>query len=346
MMQGARTAQRAHAAHWGQAANALMPMNLVFDDAGTIVHVGPTLQKLRPHIDMVGTHIHDLFAIRDNGRGDEGSVFPLDTKLYLTLKSSPATVLKGIAIKIPGADVYLLNLSFGMSIVEAVRTHGLSDADFAHTDMVIEMLYLVEAKSAVLEEIKQLNARLQGAKSHAEEQAQTDALTGLKNRRAMDHVVARLLGGRVPFSLMHLDLDYFKRVNDTHGHAAGDAVLERVADILREETRDDDMVARVGGDEFVLVFSRMVDSARLLRTAHRIIARLEEPIDHNGLRCAISGSIGITTSALSQCGTPQAMIHDADLALYAAKHAGRATAIVFDPARHAHNAPSVRTDEA
>ncbi|WP_417243027.1 diguanylate cyclase domain-containing protein [Celeribacter sp.] len=322
-----------------QAADVFMPMNLAFNSAGIIVHAGPTLKKLRPNTVLIGQKVSDLFSIRDNGRGEMSEVVPLNTKLYLSFKSGPATALKGMALKVPEEDMYLLNLSFGMSVVEAVGAYGLSDADFAHTDMVIEMLYLVEAKSAILEEIKQLNARLQGAKSQAEEQALTDVLTGLKNRRAMDHVLARLLRGRAPFALMHLDLDYFKTVNDTHGHAAGDAVLTRVAEILREETRDDDLVARVGGDEFILVFSQMVDHARLLRTAYRIIARLEEPIEHQGITCSISGSVGITTSDLYLAPDAERMIHDADLALYASKHAGRATAIVFDPTIHTDSAP-------
>ncbi|WP_417257770.1 diguanylate cyclase domain-containing protein [Celeribacter sp.] len=321
-----------------QTVDILMPMNLAFDAEGTILHVGPTLRKLRPGMEMVGQKVSDLFDIRDNGRGQCDGPVPLYTKLYLTFKSSPATSLKGLAVEVPEVGYYLLNLSFGMSVVEAVGAYGLSDADFAHTDMVIEMLYLVEAKSAILEEIKQLNARLQGAKSQAEEQALTDVLTGLRNRRAMDLVLARLMRGHVPFALMHLDLDYFKTVNDTYGHAAGDAVLTRVAEILREVTREDDMVARVGGDEFILIFSNMVDHERLLRTAYRIISRLEEPIEHGDITCQISGSVGITTSDFYKHPEADQMIHDADLALYASKHAGRATAIVFDPTIHTDSA--------
>jgi len=76
-----------------------------------------------------------------------------------------------------------------------------------------------------MEASRTLNQRLQGAKIAAEEQAFTDTLTGLKNRRALNLVLARLSEAKVPFTVMQLDLDYFKAVNDTYGHAAGDHVL-------------------------------------------------------------------------------------------------------------------------
>ena len=122
------------------------------------------------------------------------------------------------------------------------------------------MLYLVEAKSAAMDESRALNSRLQGAKIAAEEQAFTDTLTGLKNRRALDHVMARLLAMGEVFSCMHVDLDYFKSINDTLGHAAGDHVLQVVAQVLVAETRAPDTIARVGGDEFVILVHDMDDA--------------------------------------------------------------------------------------
>ncbi|SFI48774.1 GGDEF domain-containing protein [Celeribacter neptunius] len=316
---------------------AFMPMSLVFDNAGVITFVGPTLAKLRPAQDMIGRPVTEVFTIRDNGRGSGDDPIPLGTKLYLNFQSGISTPLKGMAAAIPAAKVNILNLSFGISIVDAVANYRLTAGDFAHTDLAIEMLYLVEAKSAVLEETKQLNARLQGAKVAAEEQAFTDTLTGLKNRRAMDHVLARMLRSSVPFALMHLDLDYFKSVNDTLGHAAGDAVLQQVARILSEETRTDDMVARVGGDEFILIFNKIVEHDHLYHLAARIITRLEEPVPYEETECRISGSIGITTTDFYDHPDADRMIHDADLALYSSKYDGRGRATVFDPLVHDGN---------
>lgn len=315
-----------------------MPMSLVFEDSGVILSIGPTLAKLRPPEELIGKHVTEVFSVRDNGRGQGNCPIPLDTKLYLKFQKGVTTRLKGMAASIPGTGVNILNLSFGISIVDAVADYRLTAGDFAHTDLAIEMLYLVEAKSAVMEETKQLNARLQGAKVAAEEQAFTDTLTGLKNRRAMDHVLARMLRTHVPFALMHLDLDYFKSVNDTLGHAAGDTVLQEVAKILLEETRSDDLVARVGGDEFILIYNRFTDRTRLMQTAARIISRLEVPVPYQDTVCRISGSIGITTTDYYRMPTADEMIHDADLALYSSKYEGRAQATLFDPAVH-HTSP-------
>ena len=250
-------------------------------------------------------------------------------KLHLQLRAAPRTELKGVLVPLPeGASLgpaggAIVNLSFGISVVDAVAEFALTSADFAATDLAVEMLYLVEAKSAAMQASRMLNLRLQGAKIAAEEQAFTDTLTGLKNRRAMDHVLGRLIEGEVEFALVHLDLDYFKAVNDTLGHAAGDHVLQQAARIMVSETRRQDTVIRTGGDEFVLIFSGLTDPARLDELARRLIARLEEPILYEDQPCLISGSIGATLSVFYPHPEIDRMMEDADTALYAAKHAGR-----------------------
>lgn len=309
----------------------LMPMNMILDPDGRILHAGPTLRKLRPEEDFIGQNVLDVFELRDDGRQHEDSVLPLNKKLYVSFKSGLPTQLKGVATPIVQKKYLLLNLSFGISVVDAVRDYSLTLGDFAPTELAIEMLYLVEAKSAVLEETKQLNRRLQGAKVVAEEQAFTDTLTGLKNRRALDHILDQMVQREVPFALMQLDLDYFKAVNDTLGHAAGDAVLQNVAKILAAETRDDDIVARVGGDEFILIMHKQIDPKILLKIARRIIVQLEVPVPFNGTVCQISGSMGITTTANYDIVDFEQMMQDADTALYASKHEGRARANFYDP---------------
>ena len=127
-------------------------------------------------------------------------------------------------------------------------------------------------------ESRNLNRRLDAARKAAEQIAQTDALTGLQNRRAMTQYLDQLITSRVPFACMHMDLDYFKRINDTFGHAAGDYVLRVVAQVLNSETRAEDCVARIGGDEFVLIFVRLTDPVFLQRIAQRMITKLEEPV--------------------------------------------------------------------
>ena len=304
----------------------LMPMHLLLSETGHIRHAGPTLAKLFPGNDLVGRRFLEVLELRRPRSIDTLADLRRVGRvpLHLRFRDPPHTGFRGVAAPMSGSDGLLVNLSFGIAVADAVRDHHLTNADFAATDLTVEMLYLIEAKTAVMNESRNLNLRLQGARIAAEEQAFTDTLTGLKNRRAMDHILARLIGSGAWFALMQLDLDYFKAVNDTFGHAAGDHVLQVVARILVEETREADTAARVGGDEFVLVFDRLVDPDRLRGIAERIIERLEEPVRFEGQTCQISGSVGIVMSTLYGDPEVETMLADADAALYASKHKGRA----------------------
>lgn len=311
----------------------LCPMHAELDDTGKITHMGPTLVKVLGG-QAVGQSFLDVLELRRPR--DITTMADLvahkGAKLHLKVRNAARTSLKGVLVALPDRDGAVVNLSFGISIVEAVRSYRLTSGDFAATDLAIEMLYLVEAKSAAFEASRKLNQRLQGAMIAAEEQAYTDTLTGLKNRRALDHILERAVEYNTDFALMHLDLDYFKSVNDTMGHAAGDHVLQQVARILVEETRDSDTVARVGGDEFVLVFHNAPDDARLAEISERLIGRLERPIPFGEQNCRISGSIGIVQSRRYDMPDLARMMEDADIALYASKHAGRGCFTLFDDA--------------
>lgn len=306
------------------------PMHVILDDSGHIQHVGPTLQKLRSDAPFPSQRFLEVFELSRPRAvtSMEGLLKCAGIKMHLKLRDSPRTSLKGVLVPISGGAI--LNLSFGISILDGVRDYALTSADFAATDLTIEMLYLVEAKSAAMQASRKLNTRLQSAMIAAEEQAFTDTLTGLKNRRAMDHILGRLLESKQEFALMHLDLDFFKAVNDTKGHAAGDHVLQKVARIMLEETRENDTVARVGGDEFVLLISDLVDRKKLESIATRLIKKLEVPIPFQKEVCNISASIGIVLSPDYSIPTAEQLMADADTALYASKHKGRACHTFFE----------------
>lgn len=311
----------------GPALDRLMPMHLRLDAGGVIQSVGPTLLKLLPEGGVLGRPVAEVFAQRRPTvtLRMEDLRAKLGATLHIGLVDDPGLVLRGLAVP-TGAEGLLINLSFGIWVNEAVRRHSLTVADFAATDLTVEMLYLVEAKSAVMHELRNLNLRLQGAKVVAEEQALTDTLTGLRNRRALDMRMKDLRQHRQTFGLMHIDLDFFKQVNDTLGHAAGDHVLREVARILTEETRTTDLAARVGGDEFVLVFPGLTDPKRLEHIAARIIERLSDPMPFDDALCTISASIGMTVSISYDHPQSEQMLADADEALYASKRAGRGRA--------------------
>jgi diguanylate cyclase (GGDEF)-like protein/PAS domain S-box-containing protein len=164
------------------------------------------------------------------------------------------------------------------------------------------------------------------------EQARTDPLTGLLNRRAfmeeMGRHLIRLDREPAPGTLMFLDVDSFKSVNDRHGHAAGDAVLTTLADILRKLVRPSDLIARLGGDEFAVWLSgadHMTAAERadyLCKTtpsAFRAAMPVADPEAHPGAGL----SIGIATRAAGSQETTQDLVKRADLAMYEVKRGGR-----------------------
>ena len=307
----------------------LMPMHVILDPTGHIIQAGPTIHKLHD-APIEGGRFLEIFEIyRPRAiSGMEQLLQNEGRKLHLRLRHGARTPLKGILVR-DGRKGAVINLSFGIKMVDAVRDYALTSTDFAPTDLAIEMLYLVEAKTAAMESWRSLNTRLQGAMVAAEERAFTDPLTGLRNRRAMDAVLERQNRSGRPYSLMHIDLDFFKQVNDTMGHAAGDHVLRQAARIMLDATRKGDTVARVGGDEFIIAFPDLIARGRLAELAQKMITRLKEPIPYEGRDCLVSASIGIATCNGISCN-PAVLIEQADKALYASKRAGRAQFRFFE----------------
>lgn len=301
----------------------LLPMHLLVTATGHIRSAGPTLVKLadRP---LAGRRLVEAFVLRRPR--SVASVADLtgqrDGRVALELPGPDRLLLKGTAQPAQGGEV-LVNLGFGIAVVDAVTRHGLTAADFPPTDLAVEMIYLAEARTAVMAEALKLADRLRQAQHAAEALALADPLTGLGNRLAMDQAIARNLGRGSRFGLMQLDLDFFKAVNDTLGHAAGDAVLKAAAQVLRGAIRSDDMAARIGGDEFLMLFPEQVDIARLAEIGRRIIAGLERLAQGPARGCHVSGSIGIGTTAMYSAPHADRMLRDIDAALYASKRGGR-----------------------
>jgi len=305
-----------------QALGALMPMFLWLDAVGRIRGAGPTLLKLMGG-EALGSPFERVFDLRRPQRIGAALDLTRAQRLRMALRAPPGTQFKGVAVPLQADGGILVNLSFGYAVREAVRDHALSDTDFAATDLAIELLYLAEAKAAVMGEVTKMAVRLRGAKARAEEQALTDALTGLGNRRAMERAMNRLLAAGEGFALIHLDLDYFKQVNDTLGHAAGDHVLTQVAAILRAAVRGGDLVARVGGDEFVVLLSGVRDVAPVQRVGTQILRGMAAPILYDGQPCRVAVSMGAVLGVTAAEGPADLLLAEADRALYASKRAGR-----------------------
>ncbi len=307
-----------------------MPLHLLLDAEGRVLSAGATLLRVLEGETVIGARFEDLFEVRSPG-GAITVAEVLDRaaeRFRIAPRCRGRVGLRGLGRRLPGGQM-LLNLTFGIDLIAAVREFSLTDGDFAATDLAMELLYLAEANAAVTRELRGLNMRLEGARIAAEEEALTDPLTGLRNRRAADLFLERMCSAAAPFGLLHLDLDYFKAVNDTLGHAAGDFVLEAVGRVLRDQVRAEDCAARVGGDEFVVVLPGRTDPQMLQAIANRIIRRLSEPMEFEGSPCQVSASVGIVRSSDFAAPDAAQVLAAADRALYAAKHAGRSQAILL-----------------
>ncbi|SFX70319.1 GGDEF domain-containing protein [Marinospirillum alkaliphilum] len=235
--------------------------------------------------------------------------------------------------KLPLLAVLLL-ASYCLAVLAQVLWSPL-DVHWSHETLIALVfllaligLSLLGAEIASLRlALKRRNAHLAAAKARIEELAVTDELTGLYNRRHLMRIIRRQKGladrGNYAFSLAFVDLDYFKRINDAYGHGVGDQVLIAVAQEIRRTLRDVDYVARIGGEEFVLVLAQ-TGYQEALRIAERLRSDMERLIvevaeDHPNLK--LTASIGIATYHSPE--TVAQLMKRADMALYAAKGCGR-----------------------
>jgi diguanylate cyclase (GGDEF)-like protein len=200
----------------------------------------------------------------------------------------------------------------------------LVDAAYLEADQ--ERARTERATLVTCEEMDELNTELRKLAHH-------DPLTGLPNRLAFSEFAVRAVQrARLGESLavLLIDLDRFKLVNDTFGHSTGDALLCEVAARLRGVVRENDFVARMGGDEFAIiqVGSDQPNSAEAL--ARRLVERLSGSYAIRGHGLAVGGSVGVVFADPS-ADDVDILLHRADLALYRAKHDGRCTWRIFDP---------------
>jgi diguanylate cyclase (GGDEF)-like protein/PAS domain S-box-containing protein len=187
----------------------------------------------------------------------------------------------------------------------------LRDEEGAPLFFVCQFLDITARKAA--------EARLHHAATH-------DHLTGVANRTLLTDEIHRALAAEArsgrPASLVMIDLDHFKAVNDRHGHAAGDALLCEVARRIRTVVREGDFLARLGGDEFVVVMRDLDDVEEASRVAARLVDAIRVPMVVGDVELHPSASIGVAVSRHGE-GGPDALLREADAALYVAKAQGR-----------------------
>ncbi|MDQ1680559.1 MAG: hypothetical protein QOI42_1418 [Frankiaceae bacterium] len=177
-----------------------------------------------------------------------------------------------------------------------------------------------------LSQLRELETQLKKLAFH-------DPLTGLANRSLFaERVAAALVSERAPghdCAVLFVDLDDFKTINDTLGHAAGDRLLCAVAERLIECVRPDDTAARLGGDEFAVLLDDVADTAEVERVATRITEALRSPVEFAGQEVTVGASVGIAPGASAR--SADELLGNADLAMYIAKSDGKSSYAVFEP---------------
>ncbi len=235
--------------------------------------------------------------------------------------------IAGGTSRLPAAEVLLQN---GLAVKE--RVQGCADDLQQVTDNLahaVDEVRLVEqalnrSRAALADSEAALDAsRL--AERMASRLAMHDSKTGLPNRTLFDDRLAQALAGAERhgwlLAVMFLDLDRFKLVNDTHGHAAGDAVLAVVAERLLRHARDEDTVCRNGGDEFLYLLINPADREAVARIAGLVRRAIEAPIELGTQKFTITPSIGIALYP-AHGASGSALIGNADAAMYRAKQLG------------------------
>ena len=237
-----------------------------------------------------------------------------------------ALVVLGLAIGL-GGGLRLTRTVLGPLAAFGAATRRLGDGDLSHrVDLPRgdEFGALARTFNTMAEELQRQQQELARSARH-------DALTGLPNRLQLaEHLEAALRSG-APTSLLLVDLDGFKSINDTLGHSVGDEVLCGVADRLRRAVRGGDLAVRLGGDEFAVVVAGGEAAGR--RTAERVLEAIRPAFPHGDRELFLTASIGVASASGSATGAGDLLRH-ADLAMYRAKNAGKNDVCVHDAASH------------
>ncbi|MFI5491199.1 putative bifunctional diguanylate cyclase/phosphodiesterase [Actinoplanes sp. NPDC051859] len=206
-----------------------------------------------------------------------------------------------------------------VGILTGARNRAMSKVDSATAALRLD----IERRQQVETKLRQREYELQQMALH-------DPLTGLANRAGLDDRLARTVGVRDDVALLLIDLDDFKLVNDAYGHAAGDLMLTRIAEILGSSVRAEDVAARIGGDEFVVLLTDVPDADSALAAAQRILATAAaSPVQLGDDVMPVRASVGVTTARPGD--TPKDLLRRADIAMYQAKNLGTHGVQLHDP---------------
>jgi diguanylate cyclase (GGDEF)-like protein len=312
------------------------------------VSVPALLAASTPPIDMPGRELRLVDGsgriVAESSGGFDPGALPGEVLDLATMANHDSDGLATLGL--PGIDGWQIVVSAPIPLVEMpIQAIGALVALLALLFMFTAwMARQILRPAAALEASR---SRLRDLYETAREAALRDSLTGLGNHRAFQEAVARMVEGArrygTSFSLVLIDIDEFKRINDTRGHAVGDQLLDEVGILINETIRGTDAAFRVGGDEFALLLPH-TDAEGAMLLARRLLARGLEDRARGGYRAPISFSAGVT--ACPEFGnTRLELTAQADAALYRGKRTGRTVVTGYDPAKdHGHVDEGMRAE--
>lgn len=215
-----------------------------------------------------------------------------------------------------------------VAVEQQLHVAAQGDIEHLHNALLSGMSNIMESNKRLQSQLNEVEVKLEEQARQIESQlveARIDSLTGIANRRAFDEELLRRLAEwrrrHTPTSLMLIDIDHFKQVNDTQGHPTGDAVLRETARVLSKTMREMDFTARFGGEEFAVILpnTTLADARRAAQRALRAVAA--HPFEHEGHEVPLTISIGL--SGVMPSDDAASLIRRADEALYLSKAAGR-----------------------
>ena len=250
---------------------------------------------------------------------------------YLAFLLVSALPLAGRLVMEAGEITLSAGLMSGVGIALLVRMA------FGLRKRLVEQLSIRFAIADIAEELRGEMADRKHAEEKLTQLANFDPLTGLPNRMLFEHklerAIVRARAGQAPLAVLFVDLDRFKNINDSLGHGIGDEVLKRVAQRLQRSITEHDTVARLSGDEFIVLIADAEDREELTALAERVLRVIAKPMLLGETELRITASLGITLLA-EDSPDAKSLLANADTALYRAKKRGRNRAQFFTPDMH------------
>jgi diguanylate cyclase (GGDEF)-like protein len=261
-----------------------------------------------------------------------------DLMIAIECTITPAILLSGSERSTRAPRVLMSMFLVPFAVLEFARAwvafgmHLQPDSTFPTLVFISAVAYIVNVSLLPLAVIWMMNSRLE---SELQQQIVVDELTNVYNRRglapALDRELAHYRRYREDFSLVLLDLDHFKQLNDAYGHAAGDAALIEVAEFLRSRLRDTDVLARIGGEEFLILLPHTALAAAQATVELLCRALREKRLTLFGTQVQVTASWGVTNTNGCADTNAHELFRQADFALYRAKNNGRDRVCIFSP---------------